>query len=169
MKLHVVAVSILLVVNIAGMVVVTYQDRNAADLRAKWSDRRRQTVLLGKGDAATLYRQGTADLAKIESRIPRKKEFARVLSDLFEASSESGAAITSISYKPARIKGETLLSYQLTLKVSGSYAAVKSYISDLHKFPEFLIIDKISLANSDLYTENVALDLLLTLYLREGA
>ena len=109
------------------------------------------------------------DLEKLNSRIPPKREFARVLSDILEAASNSGVATGNISYKPLSIKDEALLSYKLSLSVSGDYAAVKSYLSDLQQNPELIVVDNVSLENSDLFSENVVLNLNITVYLREGA
>jgi hypothetical protein len=57
------------------------------------------------------------------------------------------------------------------MTVGGSYAAVKSLLGDLQNNSEMIVIDGISLSNSDLYEENVVLDLRLTVYLqgKEGA
>ena len=56
------------------------------------------------------------------------------------------------------------------MTVSGSYAAVKSFLGDLQKNSELVIVDSIGLTNSDLYEENVVMDLKLSIYLqgREG-
>jgi type IV pilus assembly protein PilO len=106
-----------------------------------------------------LYRQGVSDLEKLNSRIPLKREFARVLSDIIETTSDSGVAVGAISYKPVTIKDEALLSYQLSFAVSGDYAAVKSCLSDLQQNPELVVVDSITLANSDLYEEKVVMNL----------
>jgi hypothetical protein len=56
----------------------------------------------------------------------------------------------------------------LSLSVSGGYAAVKSYLSDLQSNPELIVVDTVTFSNSDLFVENVVMDLHLTVYLREG-
>ena len=57
------------------------------------------------------------------------------------------------------------------MTVGGSYAAVKSFLSDLQRNGELIVVDSISLSNSDLYEENIIMDLRLTIYLqgKEGA
>lgn len=161
---------LLLLLNVALTVLVSvYQLPSLADLQTKWSDLRRQTALAGQVDALTLYQQGSADLEKLKARIPVKREFARVLSELLEAAASSAVEVGAITYKPAQIKEEALLSYQLTLSASGGYAAVKSFLSDLQKNPELIVVDTVSFSNSDPFVENVVMNLHVTVYLREGA
>lgn len=159
----------LLLLNVALGIVSNYQLPLLADQQMKWSNLRRQTARTGQVDAATLYQQGAADLEKLKGRIPEKRQFARVLGDLLEAAASSAVEIGPISYKPAHIKGEELFSYQLSFSVNGSYAAVKSYLSDLQKNPELIVVDSVSFTNNDPLVENVVMALRITVYLREGA
>jgi type IV pilus assembly protein PilO len=161
---------ILLLFNVAlGVVISAYQIPVLAELQTKWSAMRRQSTHAGKVDSVTLYRQGALDLEKLKARIPEKREFARVLSDLLEAAANSAVEVGTITYKPVQLKEEPLLSYQLSLSVSGRYAAVKSYLADLQKNPELIVVDSVAFSNSDEFVENVEMDLQITIYLREGA
>lgn len=160
---------LLLLNMVLGIVVSNYQLPSLADLQAKWSSLRRQAARTGQVDAATLYQQGSVDLEKLKGRMPKKREFARVLSDLLEAAASSNVEVGAISYKPVQIKEEALLSYQLTLSVKGSYAAVKSYLSDLQNNQELIVVEPTSFSNSDLLVENVIMNLSITVYLREEA
>lgn len=161
---------LLLLLNVILAVVVSaYQRPLVADLQTQWSNLRRQAAQSGTVDAATLHRQGGADLEKLKERIPEKRQFARVLGDLFEAAASSAVELGPLSYKPERIKEEALLSYQLSYSASGSYAAVKSYLADLQKNPELIVVDSVDFSNSDLFAENVVMNIKLSIYLREGA
>lgn len=163
-------VLVLIMLNIVCMYLITsFQEPALAAARSKWSELRSQAARSGHIDAAALYRQGAADLEKLGARIPAKREFARVLSDLLETASDNGVATDAISYKASALKDEALLAYQLSLAVSGDYAAVKSYLSDLRQNPELVVIEGLSLTNKDQYVEHVVMNLNLTLYLREGA
>jgi len=57
------------------------------------------------------------------------------------------------------------------MTVGGSYAAIKSFLGDLQKYSELVVIDGFTLSKNDLFEENVVMDLHLTVYLqaREGA
>lgn len=161
---------LLLLINVAlGVFVSVYQFPALADKQTKWSELRSQAARAGKVDAAVLYQQGAADLEKLKTRIPEKRQFARVLSDLIEAAASSDVVVGTITYKPVPLKEEPLLSYQLSLSVSGGYAAVKSYLADLQKSQELIVVETVSFSNSDLFVENVVMDVRLTVYLREGA
>lgn len=151
-----------------GIFVSMYQVPSLMDLQSKWSALRSQNARTGRVDAATLYQQGAADLDKLKSRIPARREFARVLSDLYESAASSAVEINALNYKSVQIKEQQLLTYQLTLSVGGNYAAVKSFLADLINNQELIVIDSVSFSNSDLYIENVVMDLHLTVYLREG-
>lgn len=167
---HLSVILFLLLLNVVlAVVVAVYQTPSLADLQTKWSDLRRQSARGGKVDAATLYQQGIADLAKLRIRIPEKRAFARVLSDLLESASSSAVEVGTISYKPVQLKEADLLSYQLSLSVTGSYAATKSFLADLQNNHELLVVDSVTFANSDLFVEKVVMNLQITVYLREGA
>ena len=160
----------LIVLNAIIMVVIaSYQEPALAVSRSKWGELRNLVARAGHADASSLYRQGKADLEKLNSRIPPKRDFARVLSDIIATASDSGVDTGAISYKPLSIKDEAMLSYQLSFAVSGDYASVKSFLSDLIQNPELLVVDSISLTNSDLFVENVVMTLNISVYLREGA
>lgn len=163
-------IAVMLLLNVAlSLVISSYQLPSVISLQAKWSDMRQKAARSGKADVGTLYKQGVADLEKIKTVIPEKREFARILSELLEAATVSNVEVGAISYTPTQIKEELLLSYKLSLSVSGSYAAVKSYLSDLQKSQELIVVDMVTFSNSDLYIENVVMDVRLTVYLRGGA
>ena len=166
--LSVIAFMVLLNV-ILSVVISAYQLPAVVALQTKWSDLRQKVARSGKVDANTLYQQGSADLEKLTAAIPEKREFARILSDLLEAAAASNVDVGAITYKPEQLKDEPLLSYQLSLSVSGSYAGIKSYLSDLQISQELLVVDMVTFSNSDLYIENVVMNIHLTVYLRGGA
>ena len=163
-------IAAMLLLNVALTVVISaYQLPSIISLQTKWSSLRQKQARSGKMDADALYKQGAADLEKLKAAIPEKREFARILSELLEAADACNVAVGAISYKPEQLKEEPLLSYQMTLSVSGSYAGVKSYLSDLQQSKELVLVDTVSFSNSDLYVENVVMNVHLTLYLRGGA
>jgi len=127
----------------------------------------------GRADVATVYGRGVDDLKKLASRVPAKRQFPRVLGDILDAAASSAVVTGNVSYKPQKtIKGqEDLLAYDITMTVGGSYAAVKSLLGDLQKNSELIVVDGVKLSKSDLFEENVVMDLRLTVYLqaKEGA
>lgn len=159
---------VLLLLNLAsGIVVSSYLRPLVAELQAKWSNLRSLAARSSQADTVSLYQQGISDLTRLQIKIPEKRQFARVLSDLLESAASSDVEVGAISYKPFQVKEEHLLSYQLSLSVSGGYAAVKSYLADLHDNPELIVVDSVAFSNTDLLAEHVVMDLRMTVYLRE--
>jgi type IV pilus assembly protein PilO len=154
---------------ILSVVVSGYQLPLLAELQAKWNTQRRQAAGAAQFDVTALHQKGSVDLEKLKAKIPEKRQFARILGDLLESAASNAVEIGSISYKPDKIKEESLFSYQLTFSVSGSYAAVKSYLSDLQRNPELIVVDSVDFSNSDPLVEHVAMNLHISVYLREGA
>jgi Tfp pilus assembly protein PilO len=114
-------------------------------------------------DRETLYRNGIADLAKFRERIYPKNQFVRFIGELYEMASKSGLELTSITYKPSLSKEDNLLSYALTLSVSGKYSQLKKFIYDLGSGnSNILVIDSIAMTASGPSVESVQLQLLIT-------
>jgi type IV pilus assembly protein PilO len=168
-----IAVAVLLVLNIGLFIAINaYLAPAIISAQTAWNDLRQRVAVAGRADVASVYRRGSDDLKKISTRVPVKRQFARVLGDILDSAASSGVVTGAVSYKPQVVKGqEQLLVYSLSMSVSGSYAAVKSFLGDLQKNGELIVMDGISLANSDLFEENVVMEIHVSIYLqgREGA
>lgn len=158
---------VLLLLNI-GLYAVTagYLEPAVITSQASWTDLRQRVAAAGKADVATVYRRGMDDLKKLEARIPAKRDFPRLLGDILDAAASSAVVTGNVSYKPQVVKDRDLLAYGISMSIGGSYAAVKSFLGDLQKNREMIVIDSVSLSKSDLYEENVVMDLRLTVYLQ---
>jgi len=163
-------VLVLLLLNITVLVFLQgYLASAISDTQAKWSDLRRRAAVAGQNDASTIYRRGKADLEQLKAHIPHKSQFPRLLGGIFDTAASDGVKVGAVSYKPSIVKGNSaLLSYGIALSVNGSYAAVKNFLADMKKSGELIVIDGITMANSDPYEENVVMDLRLTVYLQEA-
>lgn len=162
-------VIILSLINLGlAIYVVNYQISTIADFQQKWNELRRSVAVAGKQDVNAFFQQGKAGVETLQSKIPPKREFPRVLGDILDAASSSGTVIGNVSYKPQMIKDENLLAYGVTMSVGGSYASVKSFLADVVKNRELIVLNGFTLSNTDLYEEFVTMDLHLTVYLREN-
>ncbi len=171
-KRTLITAALLLLLNIGLYAVVTgYLEPGVITARTTWNDLRQRIAVAGRADVASVYRRGTDDLKKLMTRIPAKRQFPRVLGDILDAAASSAVATGAVSYKPEAVKGQDLLAYGVSMTVSGSYAAVKSFLADLQKNSEMIVIESVNLSKTDLYEENVVMDLRLTIYLqgKEGA
>ncbi|MBT1071436.1 type 4a pilus biogenesis protein PilO [Pelotalea chapellei] len=167
-RLLLITTLLLLITLILSTYVWNYQTSAIADAQITWSELRQKMALVGKQDVSLSYRQGKDALDSLEARIPLKREFPRVLGDILEAAAASGVITGNISYKPQVIKNEKLLAYSVSMNVGGGYASIKSFLADVLKSREFIVVDGFTLNNTDLYEEYVSMDLRLTVYLREN-
>jgi type IV pilus assembly protein PilO len=162
-----ITVAALLALNIGLYVGISaYLAPSIITTQASWNDLRQRVAVAGKADVASVYRRGIDDLKKISTRIPAKRQFPRVLGDILDSAASSGVVTGAVSYKPQVVKGQDLLAYGLSMSVSGSYAAVKSYLADLQKTSELIVLDSITLTNGDLFEENVVMEIRMTVYLQ---
>lgn len=164
------AVLVLLLLNIVALVVLKgYLASAIIDAQTKWGDLRRRVAVAGQNDAATIYRRGKADLENLKTRIPHRNQFPRLVGGIFDTAASDSVRVGTITYKPTIVKDNpALLSYGISLSVSGSYAAVKNFLADMQRSGELIVIDGMTMANSDPYEENVVMDLRLTVYLQEA-
>jgi len=124
-----------------------YQNPTVEKLQAEWMKLREQE---GRGallhDRETLYRNGISDLAKFRDRVYPKSQFARYIGELYDMGAKNGLEIDSITYKPSLNKDDKLITYALTLTVSGKYPQLKKFIYDLGRHGNIQVINSMSLA-----------------------
>ncbi len=140
------------------------QEPKLETLQKEWFNKRRSSG--GSIDKALVYVQGKKDIEDFYSKIPPKKDFTRVIGNLFEIASNNGLKIGSVAYKPEMIKGSDILDYTLTFSVKGGYAAIKSFISDIERSNEILSIDSVSLKNTDISGDAVDFSVNISAYFR---
>jgi type IV pilus assembly protein PilO len=169
-KWQLIAVALCLLLNIGLLVWIDgYQSPAISVAQPKWNDLRSRLAGAGRESVENKFKQGKTDLDALQARIPLKRQFPRLLGDILDNAASSGVVVGALSYKPQTIKGEHLLAYGVTIGVHGRYAAIKSFLADQLQNREMLVVDGISLSNSDPFEENVTMDLHMTVYLREGA
>jgi type IV pilus assembly protein PilO len=135
-------------------------------LYGTWFEKRRTAAARPPVSDATIYRQGTADLASFYAAIAPKREFARLVGEIYETAGNNGLSVGSITYKAAVVKGEQLVSFTMSIQVSGKYAGIKSFIGDMSRLRDMLVIDGISLSGGKATEELVNLQMQVTAYLK---
>jgi len=119
---------------------------------------------------AARYRDAERDLKLFQARLIVKRDFAGFLSDLFAMARGNSLQLKGITYRPATIKDQGLVSYAIGFSLSGKYAGVKSFIADLARYPKMVTLDSIALGSSSSTEEAVTLNVQLTVFLKtEGA
>jgi len=139
-------------------------------VQSDWFAKRQEQAAGQKLKAADRYRSGNRDLAAFRQRLIPKSGFPAFLSDLFQTARNNSLQLKSVSYKPAVVKEEAVVAYGIEVTVAGRYAAVKSFLADLARYPQIVTLDSVVLSNSSRTEEAVELKVLLTAYLKqEGA
>lgn len=167
-KRSLIALLILLLIAVALQLFISeYQDKRIAQLSTEWVKHReaekRGAALVDRG---TLYKNGLADLAKFRERVYPKTQFARFIGELYDVAARDSLELTSITYKPSLNKEEQLLSYAMTLSVSGMYPNLKKFISDLGASGNFLTIDSVAMSASSTSPDAVQLQILITSFFK---
>jgi type IV pilus assembly protein PilO len=138
--------------------------------QSEWFAKRQELASKpGAGIAAT-YQRDQRDLAEFRRRYIPKRDFAAFLSKMYETARNNSLKLSSVSYKPVPIPEQGVLSYGISFTASGRYAGLKSFISDVSRYPEMVTLDSVGLSSGSQTQESVVLRLNMTAYLKpEGA
>ena len=170
-KRPLIALFILLLIATALQIFISrYQEKRIEQLSVEWV-KHREEVKRGAAlvDRETLYKNGLADLAKFQARVYPKAQFARFIGELYDIAERDSLELTSITYKPSLNKEEQLLSYAMTLSVSGMYPNLKKFISDLGASGNLLTIDSVAMSASSSSPDAVQLQILITSFFKVDA
>ena len=154
-----------------GIFLSAYQKPELEEAQKAWFAKR-DSLARGEIQAdATKYQQGMRDLETFRKHLVAKKEFPALLERLYDTAKHNSLALNGITYKPGKekVKGTRVVTYGISFNVTGKYGAIKSFLGDLARYQEMLVIESISLSNSSATEEKVDLKVVTTLYLTEGA
>jgi len=151
-----------------GLWVDVKLDESRIDLRKEQNELRLLRQRIEEGGGAKL--SGIADdLDSFYQIVPPRSGLGSFIGRLYSYAAAAHIDIDQISYSAKPVKETSLLGYQLSFKVTGSYAQVKKFIHQLENSPSLLILDQISLSGSNkAMEENVNLQLQLRTFFREG-
>jgi type IV pilus assembly protein PilO len=123
---------------------VTLLQDKVVNARREWSTQRsqlKQKTMLGRADQ---YAAGMRDITHFTERIPGQRDFARVISELFELADDNSLTVGSVTYKPEKgIAG--YVEYKINVDLTGTYGGIKSFLVDVNRTPEIIIVDTIGL------------------------
>jgi len=112
------------------------------------------------------YQDTERDLDTFQKRIIDKKDFAGFLSELFATARSNSLVLKGITYRPVVTKEAGIISYAIGFDVTGKYAGVKGFVSDLARFPKLVTVDSIALGNTSQTAESVNLRVQMTVLLK---
>ncbi|RNC68727.1 MAG: pilus assembly protein PilO [Desulfuromonadales bacterium] len=165
-KLSIAVIASLILIN-SGLVVYVrmFQEPQLAGLQDQWSGKR--ALAAGqKGDVSDAYRQGMADLASFNDRIPPKRDFTKLMMEIFETAANNGLTVKGIAYKPDVLRAEGFVLYGVSMSLDGKYAGIKSFLGDLQCHRGLITVDSVSLSSGSMTEEAVSLKINLSTYLR---
>lgn len=134
------------------LVRTAYLQTRLVEARQEWAANRsqqNQRVQLGRAEQ---YDAAQRDFTRFAARIPVKRDFARVIGELFEFADNNSLSVGSVTYKPEPKKQE-YLEYKISIDVTGKYGAIKSFLADIHGAPEIIAVESISLSKGGKYFE----------------
>lgn len=162
---------LLLLAAAAQLYLSSWQRPALEKAQVEWFSRR-EAIARGEalGDAAR-YHNGMRDLEEFQKRLVPKERFPALMSQLYDSAKSNSLALKGVTFKPGNIKGEKqIVTYGVSFTVSGRYASVKKFISDLLRYKELVTVDSISLGSQSATEETVNLKVQTTVYLKtEGA
>jgi type IV pilus assembly PilO-like protein len=166
-KKIVIAIVVLFVMNIAMQYYISViQSEQLSILYADAQKRlTKDHIEKVRADAAKAEK-ALSDLDNWRNSIYAKRDFARYVGELLDIVTGNNLAVSSITYKPAVVDNNKLLSYQIRMAISGKYRPIKNLLGDLQRLKNATIVNDVTLDNSSLTEENVQLNLALTTYFR---
>ncbi|AAR35157.1 MAG: hypothetical protein ACD_75C02596G0003 [uncultured bacterium] len=142
-----------------------YQEPRIAELRDEWTSKRSLNTG-ARRDVSSIYRQGTEDLKVYRERLTPKRGFTALMMEVFETAADNGLTVKGVTYKPKQVPDQKLVVYDVVLSLGGTYAGIKSFLSDLQCHRSMLVVESLSLNSGSAVEEAVALKVQLTAYLR---
>jgi type IV pilus assembly protein PilO len=136
-------------------------------VQSDWFAKRQAQAAGQRLKTADRFRNGNRDLAAFRQRLIPKTGFPAFLGDLFQAAHNNSLQLKSVTYKPTVMKDEALVAYGIEVTVVGRYAAVKSFLADLARYPQIVTLNSLTLNNASRTEESVELKVQLTAYLRQ--
>ncbi|GFO56170.1 hypothetical protein GMSM_31770 [Geomonas sp. Red276] len=169
-KTSIVLLLCLLLINAGLYIYLSQWQRPALESAQKeWFAKREAHADRRNGSSAAAYAKAVTDLAEFRKRLIAREDFPAFIGRLYAVAKGRHLALNSIAYHPAPLKEDpTILAYGITFAVAGPYPAVKGFMSDLARLPQMVTLDSVSLGNGSRTSEEVALNMSLTVYLDQG-
>jgi len=117
---------------------------------------RRQTLDSNAGDQRRFFSEVVGQ---------RDERLLPTLLEIGALARELGLALDSQEYAPAEVKGLPLTRFTITLRVTGSYQQLSSFLDRLERSPRFLWVEEVRLAQQR--RSPATLDVVVTVYFQE--
>lgn len=168
-KLAVAAILIILLLDIVGYFLdKSYFAPKIAEEQNRLDVLKKDESKDKKMSMTAIYAQNAENLQRLYSSISDRKDFPKLLGEILDLAASNSLSVGNVTYKPQNLKeAPKYLNYNISFSAEGKYADIKSFLSDIQKIKEFVVIESANLSNEDLYEERVKIDLKLSIYLQE--
>jgi Tfp pilus assembly protein PilO len=140
----------------------TQQARNER-ATAAFANKRVRDALNGKSQASQELTRFYRDVLPADLVAARRLVIPR----LEQMAEKAGLKATNATFEQMKERDHTLRELRIHMNLTGSYASVRDFIQHLQHSPEFLVIDRIVLKESDVDKAPLALQVELSTYYRE--
>ena len=114
-----------------------------------------------------IYSRGVEDLQKFRQAIPDKAHLSGLVDELFSLADRAGLTIDSVQYRSSKEPEQSLLRYEMTYQVTGTYRQIKKMIHLIEQADRIILIDSLSLGSAK-SEASVSLSLSLTTFFTTG-
>lgn len=111
------------------------------------------------------HRSEAPPAAPFSATLPGAERMPEAVARLFAAARHAGLSLQQGAYRPAGEKASRLLSYQISLPVSGDYPAVRAFVAEVLEREPSLALAGLRLLRSDMNQGEIEAELRFTLYL----
>lgn len=137
-------------------------------LQSRLLELQRKQAALPKLDPRVTYRASGEAIDRLLASLPTRAEFPRVLGQLVDLAAASGVTLNGLNYKPLAASPLAGISgYALTCTASGPYPSLKRFLIELRKMDGLNTIDNVALAVQETPEVKGAMEVGMTIYLRE--
>lgn len=127
---------------------------------------RERARLAAAAERANAIRDNERDSRRFYKDVVGSKEktLLPLLRRISEIASELGLESERSTYKPDDLKGAPLTRFAITLPITGTYPEVVSFLDQLERLPQFVIVDRLGIRGPSAGSGPTALDLTLSAY-----
>ncbi len=144
---------ILLVVNILVFLVFTLPrtmserqlTARSVAARQEIAERRQRADEIGRREE--VVKANMADTQNFYSTlVPERKDLSVILRDLHRMAASAGVNASRVTYgKPQEVKGSRLITFEVTMPISGTYQQVGMFLQKLERAKHFIIVKSVAL------------------------
>ena len=144
-----------------------YDDAPLQQKQLEWAMKRRQLASRAEAQLDGRYTSDKAQIQQLYAKTPLRHEFPRIISEILDNMALNDTIPGTMEYKTQKTSLENIVAYTMHCNATGTYPNLKRLIGRLEQLNGLSTLDSISFSSSEQRADKVALNLQLTIYLRE--